>query len=174
MNWLLTTVIIAIAVLCLLAFDTLARRQDAFIAAAASAPGEKSIAPISLASTPGESASPSVEAELRAAVERANTAFIAARGEGDAAALQAVATGEWLAQERAYIAAMRARGETEQWRLLSIEFVEIVADGNRGAVCTRERWSFTRGGRTTEVSYFEVYTLFREGVDWRVSQIRYS
>ncbi|HMO59559.1 MAG TPA: hypothetical protein PKA05_21895 [Roseiflexaceae bacterium] len=177
-NWLLTVVVILITLLALAAFDRMSRREATVMAQAASMPSKRAIVPLRLgaeaAAVPAADGITGVEAELRAAVERANTAFIAARGEADAAALQFVATGAWLAEERAYIGAMRARGETEQWRLLSIEFVEVRSNGSVATVCTREHWSVTRRGTTSEVRYFEIYTLFREGVDWRVSQISYN
>jgi hypothetical protein len=115
---------------------------------------------------------------LRAAVQRANIAFADARARGDAAALYAIATGDWLAQEQAYITQMRGRGQTERWRLLGLDFVQVeVRPDGTGFVCTSERWevqTVAADGRvmsTRTVAYSEGYTLIRSGSDWLVRQV---
>ncbi|HWQ11977.1 MAG TPA: hypothetical protein VNL77_04215 [Roseiflexaceae bacterium] len=115
---------------------------------------------------------------LLAAVQRANVAFAEARARADAAPLLPVATGEWLAQEQAYIAGMRARGQTERWRLLGLEVVreEIRPDGT-GFVCTTERWEVQTLGAdgrvlsTRTYIFSEGYTLVRQDNDWKVSRV---
>ncbi len=115
---------------------------------------------------------------IRAAIERANRAFIEARNTGNPAPLQAAGTGAWLAGEQQYLAGMRTQGQTERWRLINIEFVTI--DQQNGIVCTRERWERTpidsrgRPGPATTMSFTENYTLVRQGNDWRVSTITFE
>jgi hypothetical protein len=115
---------------------------------------------------------------LRAAVQRANIAFADARARGDATALQSIATDGWLTQEQSYIAGMRGRGQTERWRLLGLEFVQVeVRPDGTGFVCTSERWevqTLRSDGAvisTRTVSYSEGYTLVRGGSDWLVSRV---
>jgi hypothetical protein len=119
--------------------------------------------------------------QLIAAVRRANDAFIAARFQGNAAPLEAAATGPWLAQEQAYIAAMRSRFQTERWTMNSMEVVraEVLPDGT-GFVCTRERWDGavirTDGSTASARGYTlnEGYYLSRVGGEWRVFRVEFS
>ncbi|MFO7170074.1 MAG: hypothetical protein DIU80_018785 [Chloroflexota bacterium] len=115
---------------------------------------------------------------LRAAVQRANVAFADARAWGDASPLLSIAAGDWLAQEQAYIAQMRARGQTERWQLLGLDFVQVeVRPDGTGFVCTSERWqvqTVSSDGTvlsTRTVSYSEGYILVRGGSDWLVTRI---
>jgi hypothetical protein len=85
----------------------------------------------------------SAEDQLRALIERANRAFIEARGSADAAPLSSVAIGDWLAQEQRYIAAMRGRGQYERWRMVKLEYIEINPHVNPMFVCTRETWEYS-------------------------------
>lgn len=82
------------------------------------------------------------EDQLRAIIERANRAFIEGRSTGSTNALAPVAIGDWLAQEQGYLAAMRARGQNERWRLVNIQFVQIEPQGQTAFVCTRETWEY--------------------------------
>lgn len=103
--------------------------------------------------------------QLRAAVERANQAFIEARGQSNASPLQPVATGNWLAQEQNYIAGIRARGQTERWRLVRLEYLQVEPRSpTTGFVCTRETWEVTTLGPGSAVGATRTYT-FQEGYD---------
>jgi hypothetical protein len=127
---------------------------------------------------PKAAAQPQGATTLQEAVQRANIAFAEARARADAVALQAVATGEWLAQEQAYIAQMRARGETERWQLLGLDFVQVEQrpDGT-GFVCTLERWqmqTLRADGSviaTRSYTFSEGYTLVPAGGLWLVSRV---
>ena len=128
-------------------------------------------------SQPKAAAQPST-ASLQAAVQRANIAWADARARAEVWPLQSVATGEWLAQEQAYIAGLRARGQTERWRLVGLEFVrvELRPDGT-GFVCTRERWEAqvlrADGSVVSSRSYSfsEGYYLVPGGFDWLVTRV---
>jgi hypothetical protein len=117
-------------------------------------------------------------ASLQAAVQRANAAWADARARADAAPLLPVATGEWLAQEQAYLAQLRARGQTERWRLVGLEFVQVEQrpDGT-GFVCTTERWEaqvLRADGSvvsTRSYTFSEGYYLVPGGLDWLVTRV---
>ena len=117
----------------------LAQAQTPATASKAVVPGLTLLEPVNTA--PAQQLS--VEDQLRALIERANRAFIEARGTGNAAPLTSVATGEWLAQEQAYLAAMRGRGQYERWRLIKLEYIKIDPTTNPAFVCTRETWEYT-------------------------------
>ena len=119
--------------------------------------------------------------QLRAAVERANQAFIQARGESNATPLQSVATGTWLTEEQNYIAGNRARGQTERWRLLKIEYLQIEPrSATTGFVCTRETWEVTTlgpgsaVGTTRTYTFQEGYDLVLNGANWFVTNVAVS
>jgi hypothetical protein len=120
----------------------------------------------------------SLEDQLRAAVERANRAFIEARAQANIAPLQPVAVGEWLAQEQSALADLRARGQTENWRLVRLEYLQVEPRGqNEGFVCTREVWEVTTigpggvVGPTRSYTYQEGYYLSRPAGTWVVTRI---
>lgn len=129
-------------------------------------------------SQPKAAAAQPSAASLQAAVQRANIAWAEARARAEVGPLQPVATGEWLAQEQAYLAALRARGQTERWRLVGLEFVrtELRPDGT-GFVCTSERWEAqvlrADGSVVSSRSYSfsEGYYLVPGGFDWLVTRV---
>jgi hypothetical protein len=141
-------------------------------------PQELDPVPVVLSDFSQPKASQPATASLQAAVQRANIAWADARARAEIWPLQSVATGEWLAQEQAYIDGLRARGQTERWRLLGLEFVqvELRPDGS-GFVCTNERWEaqvLRADGSvvsTSSYSFTEGYTLVPGGFDWLVTRV---
>jgi hypothetical protein len=120
----------------------------------------------------------SVEDQLRAAVERANRAFIEARSQASAGPLQGIAAGSWLTEEQNYLAGLRSRSQTERWKLVRLEYLLVQPQGaTAGFVCTREVWEVTTigpnnaTGPTRTYTFQEGYYLSKPGTDWVVTRI---
>jgi len=116
--------------------------------------------------------------DLRAVVERANQAFIQARGQANIAPLQSVAVGAWLAQEQSYLTGIRSRGQTERWRLVRLEYLQVEPrSATTGFVCTRETWEVTilgpggAIGATRTYIFQEGYDLVKNGATWMVTNV---
>src|SRR5262245_41719118 len=112
---------------------------------------------------------PQNQAELRAAIERANSAFRAAHARADLAALSGVATGAWREEERRATAELRANGTTERWTPQSIKLLSLADRGTTATACTDEYWerrivdAAGRLGPAERRHHIEQYTLVRVG-----------
>lgn len=142
------------------------------------APGLTALSPVNLSgATTTNNAQLSDADQLRALIERVNRAFIEARSTANGNPLSSVATGDWLAQEQGYLAAMRGRGQTERWRLVNIQFVKIEPGGTTGFVCTRETWEYSivnANGVSTPLKTVvlnEGYYLTRTSNGWLVNRL---
>jgi hypothetical protein len=130
-------------------------------------------------STPLSSRSPS-DAELVAAIERANSAFRTAHEQANVAALEGVATGAWLDEERRILADLQASGTTEHWKPRSFRLISLVVDGATATACTDEEWELVvvdaGGGRGPAETrhHIEQYTLEQVEATWLVSEIEYD
>jgi len=120
----------------------------------------------------------SVEDQLRAAVERANRAFIEARSQANAGPLQGIAAGSWLTEEQNYLAGLRSRSQTERWKLVRLEYLQVQPQGaTSGFVCTSEVWEVTTigannvTGPTRTYTFQEGYYLSKPSTDWVVTRI---
>jgi hypothetical protein len=122
---------------------------------------------------------PLSRAEMLAAISRTNDAFRIAHQRGDLAALEGVATGAWLEEERSLLADLRARGRTEEWTPRSFRLISTAVDGATVTACTEEEWDLVvvdAGGRRgpTRKHHIEQYTFqFVEGA-WLVSAVEYD
>jgi hypothetical protein len=119
-------------------------------------------------------------AELLAAIDRANSAFRSAHERADLMALDGVATGAWLDEERRILADLRANGITEHWIPRSFKLISLVVAGTTATACTDEEWDLVivdaggQRGPPEPRHHVEQYTLQRMGSAWLVSAIEYD
>jgi hypothetical protein len=180
----LGSVLLVFTLLVLTLFDNAITRQRSPLQPALVSADGKFLPPLTtvpgdaLVVQPPAAQAVTIEDSLRAAVERANQAFIQARGQANATPLQSVAVGEWLAQEQSALAGIRAYGQTERWRLVRLEYVQIEPrSATTGFVCTREVWEVTTlgpgsaVGTTRTYTFQEGYDLIKNGANWVVTRI---